>query len=113
MVRRLQGPTLRQVRILVDRLCTFYEDEVPALAAKATERRERKQAELAIAEPPVLHNGIWVFPESVRHPDEPAERSRRRALSLPDYYEVAHLLVRRHLVTEADLAELPPMEGPA
>jgi hypothetical protein len=111
IVRRLDGPTYRQVRGLVEQLCRLYETEVPALAAKASERRRRADEELATAGPPVLRNGVWTFPDGARPSPESAERTRPRALSLPDYYEVAHLLVRRHLITDADLRALP--EHPA
>jgi hypothetical protein len=111
IVRRLDGPGLKQVRGLVERLCRHYEDEVPELAARAAERRRRQEDELAVGAEPVLRNGVWVFPASAREPDEASQRIRRKALALPDYYEVAHLLVRRRLVTGADVAALPGGES--
>jgi len=111
IVRRLAGPRLKQVRLLVDRLCRHYEDEVPELAARAAERRRRQEAELAVGTEPVLRNGVWVFPAMAQPPDEEAQRVRRKALALPDYYEVAHLLVRRRLITGADVVALPGGES--
>jgi hypothetical protein len=106
IVQRLHCPTLRQVRSQVEQLCKLYETEVPALAAKVAERRQRDEEELALTQPPILRNGVWVFPAVARPTDGPTVRVRPRALVLPDYYEVAHLLVRRHLITEADVRAL-------
>jgi hypothetical protein len=110
IVRRLGGPTLRQVRNLIDRLCRLYENEVPVLAAKVAERRRREEDDLAVGATPVLRNGVWVFPVAARHSALTDERIRRRALALPDYYEVAHLLVRRRLITSGDVHALPAQD---
>ncbi len=106
IVDRLGGPTMKQVRGLVDRLCRRYEHEIPELAWQAAERRRRQDEELAAGAPPVLRGGVWIFPD----PDDGSGRARRKALALPDYYEVAHFLVRRRLITTDDLAALPPDE---
>jgi hypothetical protein len=111
IVRRLGRPTPKQVRTLIERLCQTYEEQVPELAARAAERRRRQDAELAVGADPVLRNGVWVFPVVAQPPDEASQRIRRKALALPDYYEVAHLLVRRRLITGADLVALPDAEG--
>ena len=52
--------------------------------------------------PTVVHKGIRVFTPTPESTDD-LEASRRRALALPDYYEVAHLLVRRRTITADDL----------
>ncbi|MEV4638039.1 hypothetical protein AB0J80_11865 [Actinoplanes sp. NPDC049548] len=106
IIRRLGGPTLRQVRNLIERLCRLYENESPELAARAAARRRRQEDELAVGAEPVLRAGVWVFPAAAQDSDEASQRIRRKALALPDYYEVAHLLVRRRLITSADIAAL-------
>jgi len=111
IVRRLGGPSMKQVRGLVERLCEHYEDEIPELASRAAERRRRQEQELAVAAEPVLRNGVWAFPAAAQESDETSQRVRRKALAMPDYYEVAHLLVRRRLITGADLAALPSGES--
>jgi hypothetical protein len=111
IVRRLGGPSLKQIRTLVERLCGLYEAQAPELAARTAERRRRQDEELAVGVEPVLRNGVWTFPDLVPQSDEDAQRRRRNALALPDYYEVAHLLVRRRLITAADVAALPGVES--
>jgi hypothetical protein len=53
-----------------------------------------------------LHRGVWRFDQTSQPSAEAEDVRRRRALALPDYYEVAHMLVRRRLVTVDDLATL-------
>ena len=64
-------------------------------------RKRIEERELGLpAAPTTVHKGIRVF---ARVPETDEEVQRRRELTLPDYYEVAHLLVRRRTVTTADL----------
>jgi hypothetical protein len=105
---RIQDPSRRRVRNLVAELCQVYIEELPELANRMIERRRREVLELELPVSPTLRGGVWVFPAVDPPPvEERAELRRRRALALPDYYELAHLLVRRRLVTPADLAQLP------
>jgi hypothetical protein len=84
-IMRDTGLTMKQARDRVRRICQLYEDQLPSLAARITERREH---ELDAGERRLLPTGVWAF-------GEPAEeRARRRILALPDYYEVAHFLHR-------------------
>ena len=107
IVRRLRDrPTLKQVRSQVDQLRRHYENETSALAPVAAERSKRNEEELAVAEPPLLRGGVWIFPAEVRPTDDPPARRPSRSLPLPAYYEVAHLLVRRRLITKADVDAL-------
>ncbi|WP_143175417.1 hypothetical protein [Cryptosporangium aurantiacum] len=101
--RRLATRSRKQIRDQVRRLCDLYFTEVPDLRERVEARRRLEEQELGLpAAPSVVHKGIRVFapaPET----DEDVEVSRRRALTLPDYYEVAHLLVRRRSITAEDL----------
>ncbi|HST86020.1 MAG TPA: hypothetical protein VLL08_30050 [Kineosporiaceae bacterium] len=98
----------KRTRNLVTKLCTLYADEVPTLRDRVAERVRREQKQLGVANDPRLEAGIWTFdPASPEHhPGD--ETTRRRELALPDYFEIAHLLVRRRLITSADLVLLPP-----
>jgi hypothetical protein len=89
----------RQVRRRVSRLVELYEAEIPLLRQRSEERRYRERS---AAPPPVLRHGVWTFPP----PGDGVIQAPLCTLALPDYYEVAHLLVRRRLVTSADLASL-------
>jgi hypothetical protein len=103
MHRRLPGRSRNQIRDHVRRLCDLYLTELPELRDRVEDRRRLEERELGLpAAPTVVHKGIRLFapaPEA----DEDSEIRRRRELTLPDYYEVAHLLVRRRTVTPEDL----------
>lgn len=102
---RTGAGSIKRVRNQVSRLCNLYADEVPTLRARVGRRMERELHDLGIDGDPQLRSGVWTFPTA--DADEPtAELVRRRALALPDYYEIAHLLVRHGLVTPADVASL-------
>ncbi|MGV1010639.1 MAG: FHA domain-containing protein [Dermatophilaceae bacterium] len=96
----------RSVRNQVERLTVLYLDEVPSLRDHLQRRLEREAAQLSLTATPRVHNGITRF--DVAQPDmvDAAEVERRSALALPTYFEVAHLLVRRRLVSAEDLALL-------
>ncbi|MFB9319213.1 hypothetical protein [Cryptosporangium minutisporangium] len=100
--RRLVTRSRKQIRDLVRRLCGLYLTEVPELRERVEARRRLEERELGLpAAPTVVHKGIRVF--AAAEAEEDAEIRRRRALTLPDYYEVAHLLVRRRTITADDL----------
>lgn len=113
IAQRTGLPAGKRMRNLVAELCQPYVAEVPQLRRRIIERRQREEAELALPADPKLQHGIWSFDTNgPEKPAEPAEIRRRRALALPDYYEVAHLLVRRRLVATTDVAALlPPRNG--
>lgn len=101
--------SVKRTRTLVGQLCALYLTEVPHLQERWEKRVRQEEAELELPAGLRLRRGIWVLPDDVepeRHPED-LELRRRRALALPDYFEVAHLLVRRRLVTTAHLALLP------
>ncbi|MGF1653506.1 MAG: hypothetical protein ACFCUP_09365, partial [Actinomycetales bacterium] len=105
IARRAGLGTIRRARNRVAELTTLYLDEIPLLQERVDIRRERAAAEFALDADLRLQGGVWRMDQYGS-----AEQSvgrRRHALALPDYFEVAHLLVRRHLVTRADLANLP------
>jgi hypothetical protein len=82
IARRLNTGSLKRARTLVGRLSELYRAEVPMLT-----------------------------PELPDEAGVSADANVRSALGLPDYYEIAHLLVRRRLVTITDveaLAAVPP-----
>jgi hypothetical protein len=96
------GLNRTRVRALIAELCDLYATAVPQLAASV---RARRAAEDALLSAHARHEarlvgGVWRFTRRSDTPDE-AELERRRALALPDYYEVAHLLVRRGVIREA------------
>lgn len=110
--------SLKRARNLVGELCAMYTAELPALGERAHRdpvgpRRQPQPLRRR------LRGGVWVFDpvESDRSrtagakPVATAEdaaftASRRHSLILPDYYEVAHLLVRRRLITLKDVQSL-------
>ncbi len=105
VTRRAGTGSLKRTRTLVGELCSHYLAELPVLRERLVERNRRLDAGL---EPPAgrrLHGGVWTFADAHDEPDA-EDAVRRRALSLPDYYEVAHLLVRRRLVTAQDVRRL-------
>lgn len=95
--------SLKRVRLLVTELCTVYTGADPDVAEHHRARREREEelvsnlSSYAARRGP---DGAWRFSE--RDAEEAAEddERRRRALALPEYFEVAHLLVRRGLVRD-------------
>jgi len=106
--RRVGLVSRRRVRDQVTRLCALYQAEVPELRERFEARRAVEERELgATARPIAVRGGITIFAANEHHGDAAPETERRRALALPDYYEVAHLLVRRELVTARDVAALP------
>jgi hypothetical protein len=86
VLTRLDRPSLRSLRKDVERLCRLYTAASADLARRVAERRRRELA---------------------RRRQSPDPAVRARALSLPEYYEVAHLLVRYRRITIDDLALLP------
>ncbi|MFG1925498.1 FHA domain-containing protein [Cryptosporangium sp. NPDC048952] len=99
--RRLPGRSRNQIRDHVRRLCELYLIELPELRDRVAARKQIEERELGLpAAPTTVHKGIRVF---ARVPETDEEVQRRRELTLPDYYEVAHLLVRRRTVTTEDL----------
>lgn len=102
---RTGARSIKRVRGQVSRLCAMYADEVPTLRARVGRRLERELHDLGIDGDPQLRSGVWTF--QTANASEPSEETvRRRALALPDYYEVAHLLVSHGLVTPTDVARL-------
>ncbi len=90
VMSRLDRPSLRSLRADVERLCRLYTAASADLARRVTERRRREQARRRRKPDPVV---------------------RSKTLSLPEYYEVAHLLVRYRRITLDDLALLPDREA--
>lgn len=103
VTRRAQTGSLKRSRTLVGQLCALYVAEVPTLVERAGEPIADRVGGPALN--PRLQAGVWTFdPPS----DELDHRDAvgRHSLTLPDYYEVAHLLVRRRLVTARDVERL-------
>jgi hypothetical protein len=98
----------KRTRNLVTKLCTLYADEVPTLRDRVAERVRREEQQLGVGNDPRRKGSIVTFDAASpgRRPED--ESTRRRELALPDYFEVAHLLVRRRLITSDDLVLLPP-----
>jgi hypothetical protein len=112
IARRTGLPNGKRMRTLVAKLCQPYLDEIPQARQRIAERRQREQADLELNADRTLRHGIWAFEMSDSAPaPEPTDPAHRPVLALPDYVEVAHLLVRRRIVTAADLAALPPPDG--
>jgi hypothetical protein len=107
--RRVGSESLKRTRLLVGEIVEIYARELPTLQTTLTERRQRRELADALGSPR-LRGGIWAFDDAADHDRE--ERARRRSLSLPDYFEIAHLLVRRRLITADDLALLDATGGP-
>jgi hypothetical protein len=106
IAQRVGDPSVKRIRNIVANLCEPYLMEIPLLNEKALERRRCEQAELELIADTTVQHGVRVFRSNGAPPADDRDRARVRALALPDYYEVAHLLVRRHLITVADLARL-------
>jgi hypothetical protein len=96
----------KTVRNQVERLTALYFDEVPALRELVQARLDKEAARLGLAAAPMVRGGIVRFDPAEAELVDVAEAERRAALALPTYYEVAHLLVRRRVVREADLPQL-------
>lgn len=101
----LQISSHKRVRKLVADLCRLYAEAVPELAEHTRTRLAREESLMSAyaRHEARLVAGVWRFEE--KHTDaatdtvtDPEADDRRRALMLPDYYEVAHLLVRRGVV---------------
>lgn len=107
IARRLKIDSLREVRNLVERLVELYEAQSPALAARAAERAQRRDG-AADAGPPVRHDWTWISATDAQESPEPSPPAHRRRPQLPDYYEVARLLVRHGLITGADVQAFSP-----
>ena len=103
----------KAVRNLVERLTALYLSELPALEGLVDARLQREADQLGLNAVPRVHRGVVRFDPPDAELVDPAELERRSALAMPTYYEVAHLLVRHHLVNEAELAELNPSAEPA
>jgi hypothetical protein len=112
IARRTGLASIKKVRLLVADLCHLYASQTPALQERIVRRLQREQAELRLPTEPTLRAGVWQFQRQGAAADQSGDVRRRRALALPDYYEVAHLLVRRRLITVGDLGLLPS-PGPA
>jgi len=98
--RRTRSASLKRTRIQVAELCELYLNELPALRSRVDARR--RQEDLVGRQ---LPSGITVLEPAA--PDaSPDEQARRRGLNLPDYYEVAHLMVRRRLITRDTVEQL-------
>ena len=110
VMARTGEPSLKTVRRLVGELCQYYTETAPALHHRVVERMLREQRQLGIAQDPQLRHGIWTFGQpSEGGRSEDYELARRRALALPEYYEVARMLVSHYRVTTADVqGVLPP-----
>ena len=93
VVEEVPGLTLKRARTLVAQLTALYAAELPALAQSVRARVQRQEQLLAARGGRHLVGGVWRF-----EPLTEDDAARRRNLMLPDYFEVAHLLVRRGLV---------------
>jgi hypothetical protein len=107
---RLGTDSHKRVRLLVAELCGLYANGA-AVADHAQARRSREERVVsALVGRPAHRVGPdgWRFDEA---PRGGADAERRRALALPEYHEVAHLLVRHGLVAgppaTADGGSLP------
>jgi hypothetical protein len=107
--QRTGNPSRKSVRNQVERLTALYLDEVPALRDLVRERLEREAAQLGLVGTPRVVRGVVHWDIAALRAAEAEEQERRSALALPTYYEVAHLLVRRGLVSPADAAGLVPL----
>jgi hypothetical protein len=92
----------KRVRLQVAELCALYAEADPDLVEHTRARRDREERLVSALSSYTARRspgGVWRFDE--RFDDGGAEEERRRrALALPDYFEVAHLLVRRGLVRD-------------
>ncbi|MFI7589540.1 FHA domain-containing protein [Spongisporangium articulatum] len=102
----------KSVRNKVEQLTALYLDEIPALRSLLDDRLEREAAQLGLPSAPRV-GGATRSADPRADVVDTAEQERRSALALPTYYEVAHLLVRRGLVTSdgAGPAPAPAVEA--
>lgn len=112
IMARLGESSLKAARRQVAELCSHYTDASPQLRRRVIDRLQREEEELQLPADPTLRNGLWSFERKVigSGTGESADIRRRRALSLPDYYEVALLLVRYYRITVEDISLLPPRD---
>jgi hypothetical protein len=114
VMARIGEPSLRRVRGLVGGLCLHYTDASPELRQRVVQRMLREREQLGLPRDPQLHRGVWTFGTGPDTASQPAgdvqelEANRRKALALPDYYEVAQLLVSHFRVTAADVTACLP-----
>jgi hypothetical protein len=104
--RRIGEASIKRVRNLVGELRDLYVREIPQLWEKVRERQRREDAELRVRGVPTLHHGVWVYPTPDDRPSDVPDGPAAPAMALPDYYEVAYLLVRRRLITASDVGRL-------
>lgn len=103
--RRTGNDSRKAIRNRVEQLTSLYLDEIPALRIQQQDRLDREAERLGLPEPPRVIKGIARFDLTSLDLVDEAEQERRRALALPTYFEVAQLLVRRRVLTRADLVE--------
>jgi hypothetical protein len=93
--------SVKRVRSLVAELCDLYPDAAGDDAAGSwPARRAREEALVSALLDHPAHRAPdgWRFDERPDPDGAAGAPARRRALALPDHYEVAHLLVRHGLV---------------
>jgi hypothetical protein len=114
VMSRVAEPSMKTVRRRIGDLCRYYADASPQLRRRVMDRMLREQQELGIPEDPALRSGIWTFGARPAPNPDTQEAGRRRALALPEYFEVARMLVSHYRITEDDIAALPkPAPPPA
>jgi hypothetical protein len=109
VMTRLGLRSLRRLRNDVEQLCDLYTSAAPQFAQRVEDRKRRQREALGEPPVPVRHGAIFGF-ETVETPAEPPAAGRAKSLSLPDYYEVAVLLVQHYRITVEDLRLLPRQE---
>lgn len=113
VMARLGLDSLRVLRKDVDRLASVYETSSPLLARRAAERRRRQEeAQQPLPEPE--RRGVvqrWSAGQLGERTTAAPARPQPTGLALPDYVEVALLLVRHRRITELDLTLLPDRPG--
>lgn len=110
VLHRLGLTSLRKLRGDVEQLCRHYTGASPQLAWRVEERLRRQRDALGALPVAQRRGAIYEFdvPEAVSE----AAEAKVQGLSLPDYYEVALLLVRHYRITVEDLRLLPPEAAP-
>jgi hypothetical protein len=99
------GVSYKGARKSVAQLIELYLEAIPELRSRVDARMRIEEEKLGLPPAPAkIRGGVWIFdPVPEDGASETADLQRRRALALPDYYELAHLLVRRYVVTLDDL----------
>jgi len=100
------GLTMKRARTLVGRLTDLYHAEVPGLRERFETRQRWEEEQLALpanTQRRMKPGGVQEFATPNVDGLSDSDSRYRRTLTLPDYYEVAHLLVRRRVVTLDDL----------